>query len=300
MPIDYTSKAELLLLNQLRCSDLFNNNFRNMHSSMQRIIEFDGFSYTLQLNPARIKSAAADTSKPLDSSKCFLCKDNLLENQIIEEFNSEFYISVNPFPIGENHFTIISKNHINQGIMDMVELYIESSMMLPNYCVFYNGPHCGASAPFHRHFQACKADCYPLYNQIESLKRYTTKKDEFVDTIIYKIDDTTRNFILIETSNQTSATHYLNTILSDLSIKYNESEPEVNIGSTYRNGYFSITIFPRAKHRPEEFYKDEEHRILCSPGYADLAGLMPICLVRNFETISQDNIRSIMKQVLRN
>ena len=100
-------EIDSLIHRQLEASPMFANNFKNMYSSELREVRFDGFSYTLQMNPARIQSATADITKKPDTNRCFLCSGNLIEGQFAEDYTSAFLIAVNPFPLAENHITII-------------------------------------------------------------------------------------------------------------------------------------------------------------------------------------------------
>lgn len=289
-------ELESLIHRQLQCSQLFDTNFYNMRMSELRTVQFNGFSYTLQMNPARILSATADITKKPDSSRCFLCEGNLIEGQIAHSYNSDFFIAVNPFPIAENHITIISKLHIPQSIINIVDSFVKMVDDLPDYAVFYNGPKCGASAPFHLHFQACKLDALPVFGEIETLKNYTIKRAVYSGALLYKINDGTRRFVIIEADNASQAKYYIERVLHEVNLIYNTTEPEVNIGMICRDGYYTVTIFPREKHRPEEYFRTE-NRIVCSPGYADLAGLIPVCLKENFYSITSEDITSIMNQV---
>ena len=289
-------EIDSLIHRQLEASPMFANNFKNMYSSELREVRFDGFSYTLQMNPARIQSATADITQKPDTNRCFLCSGNLIEGQVAEDYTLAFLIAVNPFPLAENHITIISKLHQPQGIIKIVDSFVKMADDMPDYAVFYNGPKCGASAPFHLHFQALKADALPVYNQIESLKTKAIQRSIYSGALIHKIDDGTRRFVLIEADNAFQAQYYIERVLHEVNRIYNTTEPEVNVGIVLRDGYYTITIFPREKHRPDEYFRSE-NRILCSPGYADLAGLIPVCLRENFYSITDNDIRSIMRQV---
>ncbi len=291
-------EVESFIYRQLESSPLFYTNFSNMRQSALRTVQFDGFSYTLQMNPARIQSATADISKKPDTSRCFLCRANLIQGQIPYEYSDDFFIAVNPFPIGENHLTIISQRHQDQGIMNIVDKFVTMADDMPGYVVFYNGPKCGASAPFHLHLQACKAVSLPVFAQIENMKRlYAVDCAEFSDTNVYKIDDTTRRFIVVQTMNRSQLQYHIEKLLREINMIYQTAEPEVNVGILFNDGYYTATIFPRDKHRPEEFFRTGADRIVCSPGYADLAGMIPVSVRDNFYSITDNDIRSIMRQV---
>ena len=117
-----------------------------------------------QFNPARLVSTGANIDKTtLAKRPCFLCAANRSKEQIVKDFNSHFDILINPFPILPEHFTIPSCIHELQQIK---EHFIDMLLFIDEYdegLVFYNGPHCGASAPDHLHFQAGTKSIIPMY-----------------------------------------------------------------------------------------------------------------------------------------
>lgn len=285
-----------LFSEQMERSERFQKAFASLHNGQTRKIEFDGFSYTLQLNPARIKSSTANINKPLDEENCFLCKKNMPTDQMKRDYDGEFFLSVNPFPILNTHLTIISHDHRPQSIkgntMRMLGL---ADYMEEGFTVFYNSPKSGASAPFHCHFQAGVTSCLPAFMEIESIRDKYTVKEYHGDTFLIK--EPTRGIVLIETKDINKAGQRFTEVLDQLSRIYNTDEPEANIGVTKANGSYRIILFPRDKHRPEEYYREGDSKILVSPGFADMAGMIPCSLVNNYNNIAKEDIISIMNQV---
>lgn len=286
---------EKLFSQQMEQSERFSKAFSSLAQSQTREIEFEGFSYTLQLNPSRIKSSTANISRPLGEEDCFLCKPNMPAEQIKMDWDGEFFISVNPYPILDRHLTIISHTHRPQTIhgntMRMLELARYAG---EGITVFYNSPKSGASAPFHCHFQAGLTSCLPAFRQIESIRdKYTIR--EYSNAWIIK--EPTRGIILIENGDIVSAERQMTEALCQISDIYNNPEPEANIGATINDGKYRIIIFPREKHRPMEYSREDDRRILVSPGFADMAGMIPCVLTNNYNEISKADITSIMNQV---
>ena len=279
---------------QLRYAESFRTTFNALKNSLLREINFEGFKYVLQLNPLRIKSSTADISKPLDREKCFLCKANMPPYQLGMDFDENFTIFVNPFPIFSRHFTIVSRRHTPQTIAGNVMTMLEAARELEGLVVFYNSPKSGASAPFHCHFQAGGFDEMPLFYDLENLvKLYKVSENDGV----VKVDDTTRRFLIVKEQDVSEAEKKIKRILDTLNSLYGMTEPEANIGAVYRGGFFCVVILPREKHRPFEYSLPEDERILVSPGFADLAGMVPCSLKSDFEKITKENIKSIMSQV---
>lgn len=283
-----------LMAKQNAHSDNFAKTFATLKLSETRTIEFEGFSYTLQLNPGRIKSSKANISIPVEKKECFLCRNNMPADQIKFQYNDRFFISINPFPILDNHLTIISREHTPQTIKGNVETMLQLSDYLENMVVFYNSPKSGASAPFHCHFQAGWEKELPCFVEIDEIKkRYTTESGNG----IWKISEPTRRMVVVEDSNQQEAIRKTEHILAEISRIYGSSEPEANIGVVNKNGIYRAILFPREKHRPEEYFREGDNKILVSPGFADMAGLIPCSIPNNYKTITKEDIRSIMNQV---
>ncbi|MDE6582429.1 MAG: DUF4922 domain-containing protein [Duncaniella sp.] len=117
---------------------------RELHDSDGKLIT------TLLHNPARIASSAA---RPALERPCFLCDSNRPPQQKAI-YHGDYEILVNPFPIFPIHFTISHRSHIPQLIAGHVKAMLEFSDVFTELTVCYNGPECGASAPYHHHFQA--------------------------------------------------------------------------------------------------------------------------------------------------
>ncbi|MCQ2249549.1 MAG: DUF4922 domain-containing protein [Bacteroidales bacterium] len=286
--------ATRLFQRQMESSEQFRAAFANLANSQTRKIQYQGFSYTLQLNPARIKSSTANIQKPLDEKACFLCVPNMPEYQIKENYDEQFLISVNPFPILQNHLTIISRQHTPQSIHGHSSRLMRLSSSMPGMCVFYNSPKSGASAPFHCHFQAGEASKLPVFMEFDSLiRQYSINSANG----IHIIKEPTRGIILIESADASDAAHRLQHVLEQISLTYGMEEPEANLGVVYTGDRYRIAIFPREKHRPSEYYREDDSRILVSPGFADMAGLIPCSRPCDYANITQQDITSIMNQV---
>jgi len=279
---------------QIEYSSFYKETFRNLAASKLKELNFNGFKYVLQLNPGRIKSSTANINKPLDQSRCFLCRPNMPEYQLGMDYNKDFTLFVNPYPILKKHLTIVSKLHTPQTIQNNITTMLELAKDLENMVVFYNSPKSGASAPFHCHFQAGEESDLPVFTEIDSMKKlYTVNQNDSVT----KINDGTRRFLVIENDDIQEATKEIEGILNKVNKIYNTTEPETNIGIVFKQKIYRIIVFPREKHRPDEYFRTDESRILVSPGFADMAGIIPCSYPPNFESITKKDIQSIMNQV---
>ena len=123
-----------------------------------------GINIKAQFNPSRIVSTGAKVDKKTIAKRaCFLCEKNRPEQQIkLTAFGGKFQVLVNPFPILKGHLTIPATAHTMQSIKGCYGNLCEIANALSGYVVFYNGPKCGASAPYHLHFQAGKRGDMPI------------------------------------------------------------------------------------------------------------------------------------------
>lgn len=117
----------------------------------------------VQYNPERVRSATAFVDRSAVVARpCFLCQNNLPVEQLGISVLNRYRLLCNPYPIAPYHFTIAERQHCPQQIAGRIDHLLALSELLPRYAVFYNGAHCGASAPDHFHFQALPATFLPL------------------------------------------------------------------------------------------------------------------------------------------
>ncbi len=283
---------------QFSKSEYFKKTFDNLKNVITRKIKIEDFYYVLQFNPARIRSTTAKTDAKVDKNTCFLCPDNRFPEQIAMEYNQNYNLLINPFPIFSQHLTIVDKRHTPQTFSGEEIEFLKMAQLLKGSVVFYNAPTCGASAPFHRHFQSGDITQMPVFKQINIFKQKYSLHCYKTDNVeVHKIYDSTRRFIIIETTNLETAAKTITSIENSIKLIYNAHEAEANIGATFLNGKYTITIFPREKHRPSQYFETPPHKITISPGFADMAGIIPCAVESEFHKISDHDIISIFNQV---
>src|SRR5208282_1922090 len=104
---------------------------------------------------------------------CFLCAGNLPLEEEGVQFDEDFTIYCNPFPIVDHHLTLAHREHRPQRIANQLGNMLDLAAALPGYFVIYNGPECGASAPDHMHFQAGSRKLFPIEKDIAGLTGMT-------------------------------------------------------------------------------------------------------------------------------
>ena len=286
-------------------TDFFHNQLNQWKDVAKRFEELKGVqtrevgSALAQFNPARLVSTGAKIDKAtLAKRPCFLCEKNRPVEQIVLPFGEGFDILVNPFPILPVHFTIPSRHHQLQAI---AENYVQIHRLLrayPQLMVFYNGPKCGASAPDHLHFQAGTSGILPLQRDWQRLYETSLPLLQLNGTEgIYEIKDYICPALAIVSHTEKHDVELFSRLYEALPLKEDETEPMMNIVA-WRNGEaFISVVFPREKHRPDCYSAEGEAQCLVSPGSLDMAGLMILPRQSDFEEMTSERAKAVLREV---
>jgi hypothetical protein len=264
-----------------------------------REIHCRGYSVWLQYNPGRIVSTGAKVdAQSIRERKCFLCIENLPYEQKGIVYEDEFLILCNPAPIFAEHYTISNIHHLPQILEPSIPTMLDLARDLsPHLTVFYNGPKCGASAPDHLHFQANPTGLIPVEKASqEKFHRVLRRSLDSVD--ILTLREFGRQVIVLESRGREDLTAVLSKLLGSLrqTVEVSE-EPMVNVLCSFRDGAWRVIVFPRSKHRPDIFFKDETKRVLISPAAVDIGGLIVTPLEKDFTTVNASLVQSIFQEV---
>ena len=284
---------------QLNNWDLPAKNYRGLQDVQIKNIDFEDFTIKVQFNPHRIKSSAAKVDKTsIANRKCFLCYTNLPDQQRMLDYKNEYMILVNPFPIFSEHLTIPHYHHIRQRIDGNFLRFLDLSYDLQDFVVFYNGPWCGASAPDHLHFQAGNKNFMPVEDDYERFKPYYDTIYENSDISVTGMKNYLRKFIALESGDR-NALHKAFAVVFDYlqNLSYEDEEPMMNILASYEKDKWRIIIFPRNKHRPDQYYSEGTDELLLSPGAVDFGGVLITPREEDFNKLDQDFVADIFNQV---
>lgn len=236
--------------------------FKALEKVETKVVAAGGMEVVCQHNPARIVSTGAKTDvKSVATRPCFLCGRNRPAEQMAVEWG-EYEVLVNPFPIFPVHFTVAAVRHLPQLISGegcrrfghMLEMAREWEGM----ALFYNGPHCGASAPDHFHFQAVDAWRLPILSRIREGKRTAFRVEAFECRSVDEGVDKFRR-VMAECGR--------------LKENEGEDEPRVNVICAFEEGGWLVVVIPRRAHRPV-FYGTGPDELLLSPASVDLGGVV--------------------------
>jgi hypothetical protein len=273
------------------------------YASLEQIkikeIACNGFIVRVQHNPGRIRSTLADVKEEeIKERPCFLCLNNLPEEQKGILYRNEYLILCNPAPVFPSHFTICHKEHKPQSITEHVDTLIQLMIDFgKDWTVLYNGPECGASAPDHLHFQAVPSGQMPVETEIAGERRFL-KVRQSDGVLLSRVSNIGREAIILEGDNPAAIGGTFRNILSvlkkNLSIR---KEPMVNIASFYSGKGLCIVIFPRAKHRPAAFFKEGSERLMVSPAVVEMGGILVTPAEKDFKALNASIAEEIYREV---
>lgn len=272
-------------------------NYDDLATVRRKPLRVGDFTAYAQYNPARIVSTGARTDrKTISERKCFLCKDNRPEQQIGGEWIPGWEFLVNPFPILPVHFTLPHLNHTPQsGIpLDMAAMAENA----PDLMFFFNGAKAGASAPDHLHCQAVLKSEVPLVRYIE--ERHSPDLPTIVSAG-YLSDDFPFLFISAIISPTPEGMKNIMKMVSLQGVN-NAGEKDPGLVNSYfwidgHSGCLRIVVIPRRAHRPECFFREDDSRIMVSPGALDMAGLVILPIEKDFDKITEFDLKEIYSQV---
>lgn len=276
---------------QLASWDLASRNHEALKRSSRRSLNAGGFGCEVLHNPARIVSTGArvENGKAGDRA-CFLCAENRPKEQIVLERQDGFEVLVNPFPILDPHFTIVSELHEPQS--DVPDEMIRFAKACPGLTAFFNGAKAGASAPDHLHFQAVATRELPLMRIADRLAprngRVALSSDVAADV----------PFLFAMLRGEDEEQMKLIRSIGGINAESGERDPDLRnvfafIGS---DGELITVVIPRMRHRPACYFAQGEERMLVSPGAIDMAGLTVTPRQEDFNRITADDILSIYRQ----
>lgn len=292
-------QASEFLAKQLVTWPLAKQNYIALKSVLTRSFTLGGLTVKVQFNPTRFSSSFAKTEPTqIQERKCFLCLENQPTEQFRLFFGNHYYFLCNPYPIFPEHFTIVSRKHVDQKIISRIADFLDLAKRLDQFTIFYNGPRSGASAPDHAHFQAATRNIMPLDQE---WKQQLAQQGKFVweesNGHIHTLENYLRNGFIIQAKTKETAISLFKKVYTCLTTEEGDTEPMMNIFGQYVDNGWVIIIIPRKKHRPTLFYASGEERIVTSPGAADIGGLLITPREEDFNKITPEIIADIYKQI---
>ncbi|MEK6300979.1 MAG: DUF4922 domain-containing protein [Acidobacteriota bacterium] len=262
----------------------------------------------IQHNPKRIRSTGAAIDKATVSGRpCFLCADNLPEEEKGIAYGDDLVILCNPFPVLDHHLSIVQREHIEQKIEGNVETLLDLARDFgPEFFALYNGPECGASAPDHLHFQVCSRDGLPIEEHVFDDEPQLAEDCSYCEETarnsfeLFTLGGCGRSVVVFRGGNRSEMVRWVNEVLHELGQTTDGAEPLVNIVCVYDTRLWTVYLFPRAKHRPASFFAEGDQRLTVSPGAIDMAGVVVVPERAHFDKIDSELITGIFAEVSMN
>ncbi len=273
--------------------------FASLAYAQLREVQCRSYSVWLQFNPKRIVSTGAKVdAKSINQRPCFLCLENLPAEQQGILYENDFLILCNPMPIFPAHFTVSHVRHLPQRIDPFLDKLMQLARDLsPDFTLFYNGAQCGASAPDHFHFQAAPAGKIPIEQEAGRASRRELIK-EIEGVAVIWLQGLGRTVLVFEGSHAESLISVLRRQINKIQTVLNiAEEPKVNIICAYQAPNWRVILFPRRKHRPDVFFRDEADKVLISPASVDMGGLIVTPIEKDFNTVDANMIEAIYREV---
>ncbi|MGD9556533.1 MAG: DUF4922 domain-containing protein [Mangrovibacterium sp.] len=295
-----SEKVHRLITQQKSDWPLFRDNLAGMARIESKNYPFGEFQITAQFNPERIRSSAAKTDDvSIRERPCFLCEKNRPKEQQGIDLDGKYTILVNPYPIFPKHLTIPLKEHLPQRIAPYFRDMLQLSRELPGFTIFYNGPQSGASAPDHFHFQAGTKKVMPAEREMEKITALyggVLYQDKGI-TVQWAGKEYLRKFICLRSASITELVRSFAIILNLLEERRQEGEPMMNILTGFENGNWTVTIFPRDRQRPRQFFEKGAKQIVMSPASVEFGGLAVLPRKEDFDKLSREDLADIYDQV---
>ena len=313
--------------------------FRALKQVRTRSLSVNGLKTTLQFNPDRIRSSVAEVEHI--QRPCFLCADKQPAEQHRIPFEGrkekKYYITINPYPIFPEHLVISRCEHVPQSIWNNFVDMTDLAHHFPDYTFFYNGPHCGASAPDHLHFQAMPRGGTPLEMQADALLDRLGSREagvpngeegvavpaslsgdiEYVCSVqeaqLYHYKHFTRGVFFLRSRTSKSLAKLFYRLLDCAPWKEGEEEPRFNLLAWYKpcgktrrpEGHthglaeyeYRAIVLLRGEHRPHHYFSEGADHLTLSPGCADMCGLYVMPVQEEFEQVDAATLEAVMAEV---
>lgn len=286
-------------------------NFRALKGVQTRNLNIGGLDVVLQHNPARMISSAAKLDKSSIAARpCFLC--NRFPEQTFIRFDGrkgkKYDILLNPYPIFPDHLVIALSKHSPQSIWKRYIDILDLSRKYQSYTFFYNGPHSGASAPDHHHFQACPSGIMPLERDVQRLLTPEEKTSEektpvleyltrVQDASLYHYRKYLPGIFVLRAATSKSAAKLFYRLLDCAETPQGESEPLFNLISWFADGEFRSIIVFRTRHRSHHYFSEGEDHLTMSPGCADMGGYLIAPVESDFQKLDENLLTEVLSEV---
>jgi hypothetical protein len=147
------------------------------------------------------------------------------------------------------------------------------------------------------HFQANPSGAIPV--EKAAVDPAHRSDGRTVDSVsLCTMRDYGREVVLLESGDRDALVNVLRRLLESLRRGMSSSEePLVNVLCSYAERGWRVIVFPRRKHRPGAYFREESDRVLISPAAVDIGGLIITPLEKDFVRVDAPMIEEIFNEV---
>jgi len=299
------SKASLLkalFAHQLKHWPMLKKGAASLSEIKKRDIKCGDETLTIQFNPARMTSVAANVDPNVIKARaCFLCLENLAVEQTGILLTKNLIALANPMPIFPEHYTLAAPTHSRQDLTSQVgELLGVTKELGGEFTVFFNGAKAGASAPDHYHLQACPSDSLPLIKLLRGKKLKSETIGEILGAQVSLLKFAGNNYISLKGDSRDEIETIIERLIYLMDINHSCGKEMINVVVDYYKGEWQIAFIPREKHRPDCFYEEEPNTLMVSPATVEMSGVIVTARESDFLKITEQDVRSIYDEVMLN
>ena len=292
------TRVAALIQQQLATWPMLNQATQSLEQVQYKDLTVKGSHVRAQFNPARIVSTAAKVdAASIKARPCFLCAQNLPAEEKGVPFGDDYIVLCNPFPVLPDHLVISHRQHTPQAIAPRFEdLLVLTQALGSAYFTLYNGPACGASAPDHHHFQACRRAGVPLFEDVKHWPRdYRVQQ---ADLEVFTLRDYRLQILIASGGKMDTIAAWFAESLNRLAILTGApTEPLLNLVLTYDANAWTVYLFPRAKHRPACYYAEGDEQLTISPAGIDLTGVLVVPDPNHFARLTTHDVERIYAEI---
>lgn len=259
---------------------------------------------TVQWNPGRVQSTTARVDdRGVAARACFLCGENMPDEEWGVPFGDALVILANPAPILPLHLVIAHREHRPQRLRPMLDDAVALAMASAGtLTVFYNGPRCGASAPDHAHLQAVESGHLPE-ERIVTCRLGGCGREPVGDVLVqrdglraWRARGAGRSIVVMNglAAEVTAALRDAEDVLAD--VLGGDEEPPINLLLSAEGVLLTAQLYPRGAHRPACYFADGPQQRLVSPGALDMAGLVVTVREQDFRALDDGTIAGIYRE----
>lgn len=295
MSTSLSDKVDRLFEEQLAEWPLAAANYKALDNVELKELELSGMPIKAQFNPARaVSSSAKVDAASVKARKCFLCGENRPAEQRGIIWQDKYVILVNPYPIFRQHLTIPDLTHTDQRIDGRIADMMRLAYEIEGYTVFYNGPHCGASAPDHMHFQAGSNGLMTIKDATMRTLHSIVAEEKSGAVRLSLSERLPFPFFVIDATPEDGAEMFGRLYRS---LPEDGEEPMMNILCYRTVGGVRTIVVPRKRHRPSFYGTEGDGCMMISPASVDVGGVIITPRAQDFKKIDAETVKRMFDEV---